>query len=127
MPKIFIYYSATLPITYQLSVLTLIQDTAPKVLVIVGFVEVVPVDAIVTPAPCVMLTVPADPILIKFMTEPVVIATLVKGGSVIVVVPVFEYVMSLLSASAKTNVSDVLVTALTERLAIEFICAAVNT
>jgi hypothetical protein len=37
--------------TYQLFVSTLMQDTAPKVFVIVGFVDVVPVEAIVTPAP----------------------------------------------------------------------------
>jgi hypothetical protein len=97
------------------------QDTAPNVFVIVGLVDTVPVDAIVTPAPCVILTVPVEPILIKFITDPVVIATLENGGMVIVVVPVFEYVISLLSASANTNVSDVLVTALTVRLAIEFI------
>ncbi len=97
------------------------QDTAPNVFVIVGLVDVVPVEAIVTPDPCTIDTVPAAPILIIFITDPVVIATSVNGGIVIVVVPVFEYVISLLSASVKTNVSDVLVTALTERLAIEFI------
>jgi hypothetical protein len=84
-------------------------------------VAVAPDDAIVTPAPCVIDTVPADPILITFTTDPVVIATLENGGIVIVVVPVFEYVISLLSASVTTNVSDVAVTALTLRLAIEFI------
>jgi hypothetical protein len=66
------------------------QEAAPKVLVIVGFVDVTPLEAIVTPAPCVMLIVPVDPILIRFITEPVVIATELLGGIVIVVVPVFE-------------------------------------
>jgi len=90
-------------------------------------VDVAPVDAIVTPAPCVTDMVPVDPILIKFMTDPVVIATELLGGMVTVVVPVFEYVISLLSASAVTKVSDVVVTALTVRLAMLFICAAVKT
>jgi hypothetical protein len=71
--------------------------------------------------------VPVDPILIRFMTDPVVMATELLGGIVTVVVPVFEYVISLLSASAATKVSDVVVTALTVKLAMLFICAAVKT
>ena len=92
-----------------------------------GLVETAPVDAIVTPAPCVIVIVPVEPILIRFITEPVVIATELKGGIVTVVVPVFEYVMSLLSASAKTKVSEVVVTPLTVKFAMLFICAAVKT
>ncbi len=87
----------------------------------VGLVEIAALDAIVTPAPCTILTVPADPILIKLITDPVVIATELSGGIVTVVVPVFEYVINLLSASAKTKVSDVVVTALTVKLAMLFI------
>jgi hypothetical protein len=39
------------PTTYQLSVSTFMQDAAPKVLVMLGLVDIAPVDAIVTPAP----------------------------------------------------------------------------
>ena len=47
--------------------------------------------------------------------------TVSNGGIVIVVVPVLEYVINLLSASAKTKVSEVVVTALTVKLAMLFI------
>jgi hypothetical protein len=100
---------------------TLIHDAAPKVFVMVGLVEIAALDAIVTPAPCTILIVPAAPILMRFITDPVVIATELFGGIVIVVVPVFEYVINLLSASVKTKVSEVVVTALTLKLAMLFI------
>lgn len=109
------------PTQYQESVLTLIKLAALNCPVIVGLVDTTPFDASVTPDPWMIDTVPPDPILITLTTDPVVIATVLNGGIVIVVVPVFEYVISLLSASVTTNVSDVAVTALTVKLAMLFI------
>lgn len=103
------------------------QDAALKAPVITGFVEVTPALLIVTPDPCTIEHVPVAPVLIIFMMDPVVKATELLGGIVIVVVPVFEYCMSLLSASAKTKVSEVPVTLLSVKFAKEFIAAAVKT
>jgi hypothetical protein len=53
-------------------------------------VDTAPLEESVTPDPWTIDIVPPDPILITFTTLPVVIATVLKGGMVIVVVPVFE-------------------------------------
>jgi hypothetical protein len=105
------------PITYQVSVATLIHEAAAKALVIVGLDEVAPVEDTVTPPAPAIVIVPVAPVLIMFTTAPTGNASDEFKGIVTETFEVEEYLINLFLKSVKTKVSVVPATSLKVRAA----------
>jgi len=95
------------PITYQVSVATLIQLAALHCVVMVGLAEVAAEEVTVTPPIPEIVMVPVAPVLIMLIIEPVAKATDEFKGIDTATFEVLEYLISLFLASAKTKVSVV--------------------